>query len=314
MTDGATEHPQSHAIQAMLGRYFHQRRRSGFVDELIFAAKGLSPDDEVTTDDATGALRLVPDVRRDLDRAEVTLIESLMDRGWTWEQLGNAYGERSKQAMQQHYRRRGGKRAWPMGERQTQAPTSPEDSPHRLTAAELNPADVETVRAAIAALLSTTHDVASEYTADGVWAGFDQNEDLVEQIATIGLEALPRLEVGCRTTAKAITDMVQAGWNRRDPGREARRRESWSERLDDSLKETASWLDKLPHDVPLPRVDRPLVLGERTRRHGDSIEIDRADAGRLRATIDLALSQLQQHQATVDSTIDELRRRRTELG
>ena len=30
----------------------------------------------------------------------------------SWEQLGDAYGGRSRQAMQQHYRRLGGTRSW----------------------------------------------------------------------------------------------------------------------------------------------------------------------------------------------------------
>lgn len=57
-----------------------------------------------------------------------------MDSGWTWEQLGAVYGERSKQAMQQHYKRRGGQRTW-----------------SRRTGAE--PPDLESVRDAITRLL-----------------------------------------------------------------------------------------------------------------------------------------------------------------
>ncbi|GAA4541989.1 hypothetical protein GCM10023192_49160 [Amycolatopsis samaneae] len=302
---------------ALLARHLHHRR-SGFIDELVVAARSVLPPakrpsgDEVTTEDATGALRLVPDVRRDLDRAEVALIESVLDRGWTWEQLGVAYGDRSKQAMQQHYRRRGGKRTWPAGERPPRV--TPEESPHRLTSGELDPADVAAVHAAIAALLSTAHDVAEEHTVDGAWVAFDPDGDLVEQFATIGLDALPRLEVACRTAAEAITGMVQAGWNRRDPGREARRLRSWTERLRDENRDLASWLDRVPDGLLLPRVDRPLVVGQRRRVHPDSVEIGPDDVDRVRASIAQALARMEQHQSTTDQIVEELRRRQAELG
>jgi hypothetical protein len=299
---------------ALLSRYFHQHRRSGFVDELVFAARSGLGSNEVaadnrSADDTTAALSLVPEVRRDLDRAEVALIESLMDGGWTWERLGAAYGGRSKQAMQQHYRRRGGHRTWPTGERQARTPLTAEQSPHRLVTADLDPADVEAVRAAITHLMATAHDVADKHSVDGAWTPDPDDE---EQITTIGLEVLPRLEMACRGAVKAITDMVVAGWERRDPGKEARRRGSWTVRLDDSLKETASWLDKLP-TVPMPRFDRPLVLAEAYRVTDDHLEVDRADADVMRASIDQAIAQLDRHRATLDQNIDELRRRRAEI-
>jgi hypothetical protein len=301
---------------ALLSRYFHQHRRGGFIDELVFAARsglrsGEVAVDDTTADDRTAALRLVPEVRRDLDRAEVALIESLVDLGWTWEQLGAAYGGRSKQAMQQHYRRRGGHRTWPTGERHARTPLTAEQSPHRLVPAELDPADVEAACAAITHLMATAHDVVDQHSTDGAWA-LEPDDVAQERIAAIGLEVLPRLEMACRAAAKAITDMVVAGWERRDPGREARRRGSWTVRLDDSLKEMASWLDKLP-DVPLPRFDRPLVLAEAYRVTDDHLEVDRADADVMRASIDQAIARLDRHRATIDQNIDELRRRRAEI-
>jgi len=79
---------------------------------------------------------MMPWAREAVDQAERVLIESVMDSGWTWEQLGAVYGERSKQAMQQHYKRRGGERAWSAARRQ-----------------EADPPDVESVRRAITGLL-----------------------------------------------------------------------------------------------------------------------------------------------------------------
>ncbi|MEU6149236.1 hypothetical protein ABZ816_04475 [Actinosynnema sp. NPDC047251] len=318
MVDHLDTAPEHDPTRELVARYFHGRQRSRLVDELLLAATttappGLdSPDGEPrTTETTAAALRLVPTVRGDLDRAEVTLIESIMDRGWTWEQLGAAYGERSKQAMQQHYRRKGGRRSWPGTERLRPAPRSIESSPHRLTAAELDPKDVEVVRAAIAHLMATTYDVAGEHVADGAWAGFDPEADVSEQIATIGLEVLPRLEVACRAVAEGITAMVDAAWNRRDPDREARRRLSWTERLKDSQQDLAQWLERAGHGVP--RVDRPLVLGQRNRVHDDHVEVDPAHADDLRAAIDHTLIRLRLHRDTVDQVMTELGRRQAEL-
>lgn len=78
---------------------------------------------------------MMPWAREAVEQAERVLIESVLDSGWTWEQLGAVYGGRSKQAMQQHYKRRGGQRTW-----------------SRRAGAE--PADVEPVRIAITRLLS----------------------------------------------------------------------------------------------------------------------------------------------------------------
>lgn len=76
---------------------------------------------EVSVEDALDALRLVPEARFHLDSCEVRLIEEMRDRGWSWKQLGAAYGDRTAQAMQQQYKRRGGKRSWPT---RRPAPTS----------------------------------------------------------------------------------------------------------------------------------------------------------------------------------------------
>ncbi|MEU5853570.1 hypothetical protein [Saccharopolyspora shandongensis] len=58
------------------------------------------------------ALRMMAMAHETVNHAELTLIESVIDNGWTWERLGSVYSDRSKQAMQQHYKRRGGERNW----------------------------------------------------------------------------------------------------------------------------------------------------------------------------------------------------------
>lgn len=104
---------------------------------------------------------MMPWARESVDRAERVLIESVMDSGWTWEQLGAEYGERSKQAMQQHYKRRGGQRSW-----------------SKRTDAE--PADVETVRYAITRLLSNfraTDEALTRTMRDASWNEKDPEEE-----------------------------------------------------------------------------------------------------------------------------------------
>ncbi|WP_052685067.1 hypothetical protein [Lentzea aerocolonigenes] len=64
------------------------------------------------SNESLSALRMMPWARESVDQAERVLIEAVLDGGWTWEQLGAEYGGRSKQAMQQHYKRRGGQRTW----------------------------------------------------------------------------------------------------------------------------------------------------------------------------------------------------------
>lgn len=103
--------------------------------------------------ESLSALRMMPWARESVDQAERVLIESVMDSGWTWEQLGAEYGERSKQAMQQHYKRRGGQRSW-----------------SKRTGAE--PADVESVRYAITRLLSNfraTDEALTRTMRDASW-------------------------------------------------------------------------------------------------------------------------------------------------
>ncbi|MGV9295040.1 hypothetical protein [Amycolatopsis sp. NPDC003676] len=294
------------SVQEMAARYFRQRRNP-FLDELVRTARsGRQPGEDLSAEDAAGALHLVPDVRGDLDRAEVTLIESVLDRGWTWEQLGAEYGNRSKQAMQQHYRRRGGKRSWPAGERPPRT-----GSPHRLGDEDLDPADVEKVREAISALLATAHDVAETHTVDGAWTA---GEPILEEISAVGLDPLPRLEVACRAAAGAIEDMVIAGWERRDPGREARRRQSWTVRLEDEMRDMASWLDREPQGRFLPRADCPLTVGTTTAQRADHVEIAAEDVEQVRESISLTLDRLEAHRAVFDQVIDELRRRQAELS
>ncbi len=198
---------------------------------------------------------MMPWAHEAVDHAERVLIESVMDSGWTWEQLGSVYGERSKQAMQQHYKRRGGQRSWPAARRP-----------------EADPPDVESVRHAITGLI-----------------------------------------LNFRATDEALTrTMAGASWNDRDPGKEALRRLSWTERLNDSLAELNDFINNRIAGVP--RVDRPLVVGERIRLHPDRMEIGPDDVEQARAEIDKVIARLEQHRDTVDATVDELRRRRTELG
>ncbi|WP_134667290.1 MULTISPECIES: hypothetical protein [unclassified Amycolatopsis] len=294
------------SVQAMATRYFRQRENP-FLAELVRAARsGRPPGEDLSAEDAAGALHLVPDVRQDLDRAEVTLIESVLDRSWTWEQLGAEYGNRSKQAMQQHYRRRGGTRSWPAKERPPRT-----ESPHRLTDEDLDPADVAKVREAISALLATAHDVAETHTVDGVWTA---GEPILEEISAVGLDPLPRLEVACRTAAAAIEDMVVAGWERRDPGRTERQRQSWTVRLEDEMRDMASWLDREPQGRLLPRADRPLTVGTTTAERADHVEIAAEDVPEVQESISLTLSRLEAHRAVFDQVIAELMRRQAELS
>ncbi|MYW91370.1 hypothetical protein G3I59_12345 [Amycolatopsis rubida] len=293
------------SVQAMATRYFRQRENPFFIELVRAARSGRPPGEDLSADDAAGALHLVPGVRHDLDRAEVTLIESVLDRGWTWEQLGAEYGNRSKQAMQQHYRRRGGNRSWPAKERPPRT-----EPPHRLTDEDLDPADVAKVREAISALLATAHDVAETHTVDGTWTA---GEPILEEISAVGLDPLPRLEVACRTAAGAIEDMVAAGWERRDPGWTERRRLSWTVRLEDEMRDMASWLDREPQGRLLPRLDRPLAVGTTTTERADHVEIAAGDVAQVQESINLTLARLEAHRAVFDQVIDELKRRQAEL-
>jgi hypothetical protein len=77
----------------------------------VQADLGLPSD--VTAADAIAALRLIPGEHAALEASERQLIEAARDRSETWESLGAALGKRSGQAMQQRYRRIGGRRTWP---------------------------------------------------------------------------------------------------------------------------------------------------------------------------------------------------------
>ena len=199
---------------------------------------------------SVAALRMMSMAHDTVNRAELTLIESVIDNGWTWERLGSVYGDRTKQAMQQHYRRRGGERNWR---------EQPAETP-------------DAVRKAVY----------------GVILNF-------------------------RATDEALTrTMREAVWNERDPEREAARRRSWVERLNDSTEEVTQLVNNgIRH--PLPRVDLPVVLGEELRLHPDHVEVDRADVDGMRTQLDELIAGIRQHRDTVDETIAELRRRRAEL-
>jgi hypothetical protein len=203
--------------------------------------------------ESLSALRMMPWARESVDEAERVLIESVLDSGWTWEQLGAEYGGRSKQAMQQHYKRRGGQRSW-----------------SRRTGAE--PADVESVRHAITGLL-----------------------------------------LNFRATDEALTrTMRDASWNEKDPEREARRRRSWVERLNDSMDGLHDFINnRLGH---FPRWDVRLVPSDRTKVHDDHVEVERARVEEFRTETGKALERLRQHRDEVDATIAELERRQAELS
>lgn len=51
--------------------------------------------------------------RKTLNANELSLIETARNHGETWETLATALGKTSGQAMQQHYRRLGGRQSWP---------------------------------------------------------------------------------------------------------------------------------------------------------------------------------------------------------
>jgi hypothetical protein len=75
-------------------------------------AAGLPTVGEVAAADVIGAMRLIPQVRVDLDASEIRLIEAALDRGETFDSLGAACGL-SRQGMRQRYQRLGGTRRWP---------------------------------------------------------------------------------------------------------------------------------------------------------------------------------------------------------
>ncbi|MFI6099884.1 hypothetical protein ACIA8G_30370 [Lentzea sp. NPDC051213] len=109
----------------------------------------------IESNEAFKALGMMPWAREAVERAERVLIESVLDSGFTWEQLGAVYGERSKQAMQQHYKRRGGERSWPASRRP-----------------DADPPDVPAVRDAITRLLlnfRATDEALTRTLRDASW-------------------------------------------------------------------------------------------------------------------------------------------------
>lgn len=116
----------------------------------------------IETTESFHALRMLPYTREAVDQAERALIESIMDHGYTWEQLGAVYGERSKQAMQQHYKRRGGERTW-------------------NTRASRQKSDVEAVRRAITGLLLSfraADEALTRTMRDASWNDRDPQDEI----------------------------------------------------------------------------------------------------------------------------------------
>ncbi|SUD49542.1 Uncharacterised protein [Nocardia otitidiscaviarum] len=66
-----------------------------------------SREDRQSAAAAVKALQLIAAHREAVDRAESDLIQQVIARGWTWEELGTALGKRSRQSMQQHAKRVG---------------------------------------------------------------------------------------------------------------------------------------------------------------------------------------------------------------
>lgn len=209
----------------------------------------------IESNESFKALSMMPWAREAVEQAERVLIEAVMDSGWTWEQLGAVYGQRSKQAMQQHYKRRGGQRSWPASRRP-----------------DASPPDVAAVRHAITGLL-----------------------------------------LNFRATDEALTRTLRdASWNERDPEKEARRRRSWVERLNDSMDELHDYINNRVGEIP--RWDLPLVPSDRTEIHDDHAEVEPGKAEELRVAAEEAVERLQRHRDAVDATIAELNRRRAELS
>ncbi|WP_406693313.1 hypothetical protein REH65_33300 (plasmid) [Saccharopolyspora sp. ID03-671] len=90
--------------------------RPPLMDDLLAAVcinLALEDGRDLAADDLVDALRIVPDQRARLELDERKLLEAALDRGATWESLAERLGWRSRQALQQRYRRLGGTRTWP---------------------------------------------------------------------------------------------------------------------------------------------------------------------------------------------------------
>ncbi|MEW2505047.1 MULTISPECIES: hypothetical protein [unclassified Amycolatopsis] len=107
-TDMRGTHPGLHVFPQLVGVCANNDPR--FDDEQ--RARGLPASTEVSVEDISAALNLVPQVRRDLDSTEISLIEAALDRGETFESLGTGCGL-TRQGMRQRYQRLGGTRRWP---------------------------------------------------------------------------------------------------------------------------------------------------------------------------------------------------------
>lgn len=75
------------------------------VGSAVDAVLGGAASEDVSVDQVATALRLLGEHRERVDRVEVALMDAVLAKGWTWEQLGAAMGKRSKQAAQQHAKR-----------------------------------------------------------------------------------------------------------------------------------------------------------------------------------------------------------------
>jgi hypothetical protein len=116
-----------------------------------------------------------------------------------------------------------------------------------------------------------------------------------------------------RATDEALTRTMRgASWNEKDPEREANRRRSWVQRLNDSMDSLHDYINNRMGD--LPRWDVRLVLSDRTGLHDDHAEVDPGRAAEFTAEAGKALERLRKHRAEVDATIAELERRQAELS
>ncbi|QXV63547.1 hypothetical protein [Amycolatopsis sp. TNS106] len=75
--------------------------------------RGMPTSDQVPVEDVLAGLLLTPKLRERIDDIERGLLEAARDRGMSWPMLAEQLlGGGSEQAMQQRYRRLGGKRSW----------------------------------------------------------------------------------------------------------------------------------------------------------------------------------------------------------
>lgn len=78
-------------------------------DDSARRAAGVPTAAEVTGADVLAALRLVPQVRRDVDEAELRLVDSALERGETFDAIGATRGFTGPE-MAERYQRLGGRR------------------------------------------------------------------------------------------------------------------------------------------------------------------------------------------------------------